>query len=281
MATKKSRGRQKIDIVKIPNGQNLQVTFSKRRSGLFKKTSELCTLTGSEIALVAFSPGEKAYAFGTPSVNDIIERFEFGTPHPKSMDLSNVLSEANRRANVQHLNTEVTTLENRLECERKKGKTLDSWRKISQSGNWWEGPIHEFNLEQLEHVQLALLELQKCVRAEVNKEMSKNSTKSPLHQGIPPYGIGLFGLNNIRENEPGVYELFQPKSTRIMTFPSYVGPSGVATISIENGTPNSMRKNIPTTSVPCNANGPRFHAGSAMPPNPQGFIHGYGSGGLL
>ncbi|KAL5070421.1 hypothetical protein RYX36_021308 [Vicia faba] len=46
---------------KMSNESNLQVTFSRRRSRLFKKFSELCTLCDAEIALLVFSPSEKLY----------------------------------------------------------------------------------------------------------------------------------------------------------------------------------------------------------------------------
>lgn len=36
---KKSRGRQKIEMKKMSNESNLQVTFSMRRGGLFKRLS--------------------------------------------------------------------------------------------------------------------------------------------------------------------------------------------------------------------------------------------------
>ena len=60
MAKNLTKGRQKVPIVKMETMSHLQVTFSKRRNGLFKKASELCTLTEAEIALVVFSPGQKA-----------------------------------------------------------------------------------------------------------------------------------------------------------------------------------------------------------------------------
>ncbi|KAL5075096.1 hypothetical protein RYX36_014080 [Vicia faba] len=40
------------------NESNLQVTFSKRCSGLFKKAIELSTLCDAQISLVVFSPSE-------------------------------------------------------------------------------------------------------------------------------------------------------------------------------------------------------------------------------
>uniref|UniRef100_M1DBR2 MADS-box protein n=1 Tax=Solanum tuberosum TaxID=4113 RepID=M1DBR2_SOLTU len=59
MTRKISKGRQRVDMVKIKKASNLGVTFSKRRAGLFKKASELCTLCGAEIVIVIFSPDGK------------------------------------------------------------------------------------------------------------------------------------------------------------------------------------------------------------------------------
>ncbi|KAD7477342.1 hypothetical protein E3N88_00478 [Mikania micrantha] len=56
MMPKKSKGRQKIQMARMEKESNLLVTFSKRRSGLFKKASELCILCGLDIAIIAFSP---------------------------------------------------------------------------------------------------------------------------------------------------------------------------------------------------------------------------------
>lgn len=74
MSSKKSKGRQKVEMVKMPNESNLQVTFSKRRTGLFKKASELCTLCGADIAIIVFSPGKKVFSFGHPCVETIVDR---------------------------------------------------------------------------------------------------------------------------------------------------------------------------------------------------------------
>ncbi|KAL5075089.1 hypothetical protein RYX36_014073 [Vicia faba] len=56
---RKIQGCQKIEIKKMRNESNLQVTFSRRRSGLFKKSIELSTLCDAQISLVVFSPSEK------------------------------------------------------------------------------------------------------------------------------------------------------------------------------------------------------------------------------
>ena len=72
---RKSQGRQKIEIKKMRNESNLQVTFSRRRSGLFKKAIELSTLCDAQISLVVFSPSEKVISFGHHNIDTVIDRY--------------------------------------------------------------------------------------------------------------------------------------------------------------------------------------------------------------
>ncbi|KAH9297142.1 hypothetical protein KI387_028824, partial [Taxus chinensis] len=69
-------GRGKIEIKRIENSTNRQVTFSKRRSGLLKKAYELSVLCDAEVALVIFSSRGKLYEYGNKSVNRTIERYK-------------------------------------------------------------------------------------------------------------------------------------------------------------------------------------------------------------
>ncbi|XVE66607.1 hypothetical protein DITRI_Ditri08aG0092100 [Diplodiscus trichospermus] len=57
--------RQKIQIKKIENTAARQVTFSKRRRGLFKKAHELSTLCDAEIALLVFSATGKLFEYSS------------------------------------------------------------------------------------------------------------------------------------------------------------------------------------------------------------------------
>ncbi|CBI39942.3 hypothetical protein VitviT2T_022965 [Vitis vinifera] len=56
---------QKIQIKKIGNTAARQVTFSKRRRGLFKKAQELSTLCDGEIALIVFSAAGKLFEYSS------------------------------------------------------------------------------------------------------------------------------------------------------------------------------------------------------------------------
>ncbi|KAI4296436.1 hypothetical protein L6164_036393 [Bauhinia variegata] len=66
--------RRKIQIKRIENLTTRQVTFSKRRRGLFKKAHELSTLCDAEIALIVFSNTGKLYEYASSSMMQVIER---------------------------------------------------------------------------------------------------------------------------------------------------------------------------------------------------------------
>lgn len=57
--------RKKIQIKKIDNISSRQVTFSKRRKGLFKKAQELSTLCDADIALMVFSATSKLFEYAS------------------------------------------------------------------------------------------------------------------------------------------------------------------------------------------------------------------------
>ncbi|KAL1534375.1 MADS-box protein AGL24-like [Salvia divinorum] len=66
--------RQKIEIKKIDNLTTRQVTFSKRRRGLFKKARELATLCDAEIALIVFSATGKLYDYSSSSMMQVVQK---------------------------------------------------------------------------------------------------------------------------------------------------------------------------------------------------------------
>ncbi|XP_028780355.1 MADS-box protein JOINTLESS-like [Neltuma alba] len=68
--------RRKIQIKKIDGITARQVTFSKRRKGLFKKAQELSTLCDAEIALLVFSSTGKLFDYASSSMQRVIERYD-------------------------------------------------------------------------------------------------------------------------------------------------------------------------------------------------------------
>ncbi|KAG8660422.1 hypothetical protein MANES_02G156400v8 [Manihot esculenta] len=69
-------GRVKLEIKKIENNTNRQVTFSKRRNGLIKKAYELSILCDIDIALIMFSPsGRLSHFSGKKRIEDVFARY--------------------------------------------------------------------------------------------------------------------------------------------------------------------------------------------------------------
>ncbi|KDP41660.1 hypothetical protein JCGZ_16067 [Jatropha curcas] len=69
-------GRVKLQIKRIENTTNRQVTFSKRRNGLIKKAYELSVLCDVDVALIMFSPSGRLSLFsGNKSIEEILTRY--------------------------------------------------------------------------------------------------------------------------------------------------------------------------------------------------------------
>ena len=54
-------GRKKINIARISDERNRQVTFTKRKFGLMKKAYELSVLCDCEIAVIIFNSHNKVF----------------------------------------------------------------------------------------------------------------------------------------------------------------------------------------------------------------------------
>ncbi|KAK4774826.1 hypothetical protein SAY86_009761 [Trapa natans] len=69
--------RGKVQLKRIENKVNRQVTFSKRRTGLLKKAHEISVLCDAEVALIVFSTKGKLFEYSSDSSMDrILERYE-------------------------------------------------------------------------------------------------------------------------------------------------------------------------------------------------------------
>ncbi|KAK8964735.1 MADS-box transcription factor 16 [Platanthera guangdongensis] len=75
---KKEMGRGKIEIKKIENLTNRQVTYSKRRVGIMKKAKEIAVLCDAQVSLIMFSSTGKLAEYCSPStdVKGTYERYQ-------------------------------------------------------------------------------------------------------------------------------------------------------------------------------------------------------------
>ncbi|XP_043692746.1 agamous-like MADS-box protein AGL62 [Telopea speciosissima] len=179
-----SKGRKKIEMKKIRNEEYLQVTFSKRRAGLFKKANELYSLCGAEIAILLSSPAGTVFSFGHPSVETVIDRFvNRGTPQEPS-----VLPSINHEANVPELTRRYTDIVTQLEDGEMKGKELKAPVLNANNGDlWWEDPLDTLDLEDLQHLKFAV--------GYMKESLLMNTRTTVNNAVIAPHGFG-FGFHN-------------------------------------------------------------------------------------
>ncbi|KAI3520166.1 hypothetical protein L1887_09417 [Cichorium endivia] len=165
------KGRQKIEIKRITDESSLLVAFSKRRAGIFKKASELCTLCGVEMAIIVFSPNKKVLSFGHPSVHAIVDRFLEHNPSPSSRTSQLVLQYLNTK--IQELNTQLTNLLGELEAEKKTSEEFKKIKNERQEDCWWDAPIEKLGVEELEKLKIAMLELKENCGRQAEKLMGE------------------------------------------------------------------------------------------------------------
>ncbi|GMP70065.1 hypothetical protein CsSME_00029088 [Camellia sinensis var. sinensis] len=67
--------RGKVQLKRIENVTNRQVTFSKRKNGLLKKAYELSVLCDAEVAVIIFSQKGRLYDFSSSNMQKTIERY--------------------------------------------------------------------------------------------------------------------------------------------------------------------------------------------------------------
>ncbi|XP_047312558.1 agamous-like MADS-box protein AGL62 [Impatiens glandulifera] len=150
-------------MAKIKNESNLKVTFCKRKSGLFKKISELITLCGAEVLLLVFSPTNRVFSYGHPSVDEIVGRL-FGSSSPTGLSCeTQQMIESYRSTNIRELNANVMGVEELMEVEEQLGKQINHDKKVGQDQRWWERSNKEMNYQQLEHLKMSLLNLNAIV----------------------------------------------------------------------------------------------------------------------
>nr|KYP40311.1 Agamous-like MADS-box protein AGL62 [Cajanus cajan] len=176
VVVKKTKGRQKIEMKKISNERNLHVTFSKRRNGIFKKASELATLCGVDLAVIVFSPGQRVFSFGTPSVDSVIQRYTGQAPPPL---LNLDLNEAHLTVDERELHAHLGYLSNQITIEKKRDEELNHLLKTAKNNFWWATPIERMDKTQLEKFKTALLDLKTHINLKKQKLLNESTYISP------------------------------------------------------------------------------------------------------
>lgn len=113
-------GRGKIEIKRIENATNRQVTFCKRRGGLVKKARELSVLCDAEVALIIFSGSGRLFEYASSSMKTTLEAYlKSGQGEACSHGLS-----VDHKTEITMLNEDMERL--RQQLSQMKGEELNS-----------------------------------------------------------------------------------------------------------------------------------------------------------
>lgn len=127
--------REKIKIRKIDNATARQVTFSKRRRGLFKKAEELSILCDAEVGLIIFSATGKLFEFSSSSMKEMIEKYSMHSKKPLKPDQPSL------DLNLEHSNcarlskqvTEASLQLRKMRGEDLQGLTLEELQNLEKT----------------------------------------------------------------------------------------------------------------------------------------------------
>ncbi|GFP88668.1 agamous-like mads-box protein agl61 [Phtheirospermum japonicum] len=173
---------------KIKSDTNRQVTFSKRRVGLFKKASELHTLCGGENAVVVFSPSNKPHSFAAPNIQTITDRFlnQFALGGTRF----NQTPPAHDNPITRQLNLELSNLEMRLEEEKRKKKEHERIRKANPNQIGYPPNLDLLDFDQLQALRNNLVGLKHTLDT-LMTESKRKGTDPNAGSGGPGVGYPM------------------------------------------------------------------------------------------
>ncbi|CAN1797607.1 Agamous-like MADS-box protein AGL11 [Linum perenne] len=170
-------GRGKIEIKRIENTTNRQVTFCKRRNGLLKKAYELSVLCDAEVALIVFSTRGRLYEYSNNNIKSTIEKYKKAcsdsthTPSVTEINAQYYQQEsAKLRQQIQMLQNSNRHLmgESLSSLSIKELKQLEN--RLDRGVSRIRAKKHELLLAEIEYMQKREIELENesvCLRTKI------------------------------------------------------------------------------------------------------------------
>ncbi|XP_028805755.1 agamous-like MADS-box protein AGL11 [Neltuma alba] len=170
-------GRGKIEIKRIENTTNRQVTFCKRRNGLLKKAYELSVLCDAEVSLIVFSNRGRLYEYSNNNIRSTIERYKKACSDHSS-------TSSPTEINAQYYQQESAKLRQQIQMLQSSNRHLMgdalsnlNVKELKQLENRLERGLsrirskkHEMLLAEIEYMQKKEIELENenlCIRTKV------------------------------------------------------------------------------------------------------------------
>ncbi|CAN0876509.1 Agamous-like MADS-box protein AGL62 [Linum grandiflorum] len=183
-------GRQKIEIKKVEKDSNRNVTFSKRKNGLFKKATELSTLCGAQVAIILFSQHHRVFSCARPDLDSVLNRYQLYHQNSSNSTLTNhhhndnnaalnFYGDCNASFNGMPMMTASPEQEYVEAVER-----LEEWKivaglpPVTAAGFWWEDlEVDEMEeTDEVESCKESLMELKKKVSARLGSMSDANGS---------------------------------------------------------------------------------------------------------
>ncbi|CAM0875317.1 unnamed protein product [Alopecurus aequalis] len=167
----------------IAKGKNRDITFYKRRSGLFKGAADLSVLTGARVAVILEAERGKIHSFGTPSAKIIVDAFLSGTT--PSVDEA-------KTSNIARLQSELARLEeDSMKLDKRNQISIQHMKKIQD-----DNPGMAANLLFSKEEDLSLEDLYKLFNELSRVKEDIQSRLPPLHHGQ----VANIGIQNMTRN---------------------------------------------------------------------------------
>ncbi|XP_072982923.1 floral homeotic protein AGAMOUS-like isoform X2 [Typha latifolia] len=173
-------GRGKIEIKRIENTTNRQVTFCKRRNGLLKKAYELSVLCDAELALIIFSSRGRLYEYANNSVKATIERYKKACSGTSSSSVS--------EANAQYYQEEASKLRQEITNLQKTNRNM-----LGEN-------ISTMDLKHLKHLETRLEKGVNKIRTRKN-ELLYAEIEYTQKREMELQNVNMYLRNKIVENE--------------------------------------------------------------------------------
>ncbi|KAL3638670.1 Agamous-like MADS-box protein agl11 [Castilleja foliolosa] len=170
-------GRGKIEIKRIENKTNRQVTFCKRRNGLLKKAYELSILCDAEIALIVFSSRGRLSEFSNNNMGSTIDRYKKTTANSSTAYTTEEINTQFYQQESKKLHQQIQMLQNSNRHLMGEGLSSLNVKELKQLETRLErgitkirGKKHEMILAETDHLQKREIQLEQenaCLRSKI------------------------------------------------------------------------------------------------------------------
>ncbi|KAG8049714.1 hypothetical protein GUJ93_ZPchr0009g2419 [Zizania palustris] len=246
-------GRGRVELKRIENKINRQVTFAKRRNGLLKKAYELSVLCDAEVALIIFSNRGKLYEFCSgQSMTRTLERYQkcsYAGPDTAIQNKENELVQSSRneylklKARVENLQR---TQRNLL------GEDLGTLgiKELEQLEKQLDSSLRHVRSTRTQHLldQLTELQSREQMLCEANKCLRRKLEESnQMHGQVQVWEHGATLLGYERQSPHAVQQQMPPHGGNGFFHP--LDATAEPTLQI-GFTPEQMNNSCVTTFMP-------------------------------